>query len=48
MWCYGASNRKDFYVGIQFSSDNPATMRKMAALQEWFTSPQYQALRSKR
>jgi hypothetical protein len=48
MWCYGASNRKDFYVGIQFSSDNPATMRKMAALQEWFTSPQYQALRPRR
>ena len=48
MWCYGSSNRKDFYVGIRFTEDNPATARKMVALQEWFTSPQYQALRSRR
>lgn len=48
MWCYGSANRKDFYVGIQFSNDDPATVRKMTALQEWFTSPQYQALRTRR
>ena len=48
MWCYPSTNRKDFYVGIQFSSDNAAALRKMAALQQWFTSPQYQALRSRR
>jgi hypothetical protein len=48
MWCYPSTNRKDFYVGIKFSADNSVTARKMSALQEWFTSPQYQALRSRR
>jgi hypothetical protein len=38
----------DFYVGIKFSAENAVTARKMSALQEWFTSPQYQALRSRR
>jgi Tfp pilus assembly protein PilZ len=47
-WCFPSTNRKDFYVGIKFSDDNPATARKMSALQEWFTSPQYQALKSRR
>lgn len=48
VWCYASANRKDFLVGVKFSLDKPATARKMAALQEWFTSPQYQALRSRR
>jgi hypothetical protein len=48
MWCYPSTNRKDFFVGIKFSTDNALTARKMSALQEWFTSPQYQALRSRR
>jgi hypothetical protein len=48
MWCYPSTNRKDFYVGIKFSSGNAVTARKMSAMQEWFTSPQYQALRSRR
>jgi hypothetical protein len=48
VWCYGSANKKDFLVGVKFSLENPATARKMAALQEWFTSPQYQALRSRR
>ncbi len=48
MWCYPSTNRKDFFVGVKFSTDNPLTARKMSALQEWFTSPQYQALRSRR
>jgi len=47
-WCYPSTNGKDFYVGIKFSSGNPATARKMSAVQQWFTSPQYQALRSRR
>jgi hypothetical protein len=47
MWCYSAANRKDFYVGIRFTTDDPAAARKMASLQEWFTSPQYQALRKR-
>ena len=48
MWCYPSTNRKDFFVGIKFALDNAVTARKMAAVQEWFTSPQYQALRSRR
>jgi hypothetical protein len=48
MWCYPSTNRKDYYVGIKFAADNPSTARKMSALQEWFTSPQYQALRLRR
>ncbi len=47
-WCFPSTNKKDFYVGIKFTTDDSATARKMAALQEWFTSPQYQALRSRR
>src|SRR6185503_11080872 len=48
MWCYSSTNRKDFYVGIRFSTEDAAAVRKMVALQEWFTSPQYQALRYRR
>jgi len=47
-WCYPSTNKKDFYIGVKFFTDDAATTRKMAALQEWFTSPQYQALRSRR
>jgi hypothetical protein len=47
-WCFPSTNRKDFFVGIEFNPENPAVARKMSALQEWFTSPQYQALRSRR
>jgi len=47
-WCYPSTNRKDFFVGIKFNPENPVVARKMSALQEWFTSPQYHALRSRR
>jgi Tfp pilus assembly protein PilZ len=47
-WCFPSTNKKDFFVGIKFNADNPVTARKMSALQEWFTSPQYQALKSRR
>jgi hypothetical protein len=47
-WCFPCTNKKDFFVGIKFSTDDAAATRKMTALQEWFTSPQYQALRSRR
>ena len=47
-WCFPSTNKKDFYVGVKFFTDDAATTRKMTALQEWFTSPQYQALRSRR
>jgi len=47
-WCIPSTNKKDFYIGVKFATDDAATTRKMTALQEWFTSPQYQALRSRR
>ena len=47
-WCFPSTNHKDFYVGIQFSTEDPVAARRMSSLQEWFTSPQYQALRSRR
>ena len=47
-WCIPSTNKKDFYIGVKFATDDPATTRKMTALQDWFTSPQYQALRSRR
>src|SRR5258706_5352664 len=46
-WCHPCTNKKDFYVGIKFQSDDPSVLRKMTALHEWFTSPQYRALRSR-
>ena len=48
VWCYSSANKKDFILGVKFSLDDPATARKMTALQEWFTSPQYAALRNRR
>lgn len=48
VWCFPSANRKDFLVGIKFAAENALTARKMSAVQEWFTSPQYQALRSRR
>jgi len=46
-WCVPSTNRKDFFVGIKLATEDPVTARKMAALQQWFTSPQYLALRSR-
>ena len=48
VWCFPSANRKDFLVGIKFAAENRLTARKMSAVQEWFTSPQYQALRARR
>jgi len=43
----GLALEQDLFEEV-FSTDDALTARKMAAVQEWFTSPQYQALRSKR
>ena len=46
-WCYqSVKNSKDFYAGVQFDDLDPAQARKIVLMKEWFTSPQYRAVRS--
>ncbi|MBI3855364.1 MAG: PilZ domain-containing protein [Planctomycetes bacterium] len=45
-WCYqSAKNVEDFYAGVQFENLDPVQKRKIALMREWFTSPQYRAVR---
>lgn len=45
-WCYqSARQAEDFYAGVQFSDLEPAQVRKIALMRDWFTSPQYRAVR---
>lgn len=45
-WCYqSAKNSEDFYAGVQFDDLDPVQKRKIALMREWFTSPQYRAVR---
>jgi c-di-GMP-binding flagellar brake protein YcgR len=45
-WCYqSAKIAEDFYAGVQFEDLDPVEKRKIAQMREWFTSPQYRAVR---
>ena len=45
-WCYqSVKTSEDFYAGVQFEGLEPAQKRKIALMREWFTSPQYRAVR---
>ena len=45
-WCYqNAKRTEDFYAGVQFDDLDPVQQRKIALMREWFTSPQYRAVR---
>lgn len=45
-WCYqSAKNSGDFYAGVQFEDLPASQKRKIALMREWFTSPQYRAVR---
>ncbi|MBV8881361.1 MAG: PilZ domain-containing protein [Planctomycetaceae bacterium] len=45
-WCYqSAKNSDDFYAGVEFSDLPAAEKRKIAMMRDWFTSPQYRAVR---
>jgi len=45
-WCYqSAKNTEDFYAGVQFDDLDPIQKRKIVLMREWFTSPQYRAVR---
>ena len=45
-WCYQSTKKsEDFYAGVQFSDLDDIQKRKIAMMREWFTSPQYRAVR---
>jgi c-di-GMP-binding flagellar brake protein YcgR len=45
-WCYQSTKKAgDFYAGVEFSDLDAAQKRKIAMMREWFTSPQYRAVR---
>ncbi|HXG59951.1 MAG TPA: PilZ domain-containing protein [Planctomycetota bacterium] len=48
-WCYQSARRKDdFHAGVMFVNLDPAQQKKVALMRDWFTSPQYKALRETR
>jgi len=45
-WCYQSTKKaEDFFAGVQFSDLDETQKRKIAMMKEWFTSPQYRAVR---
>lgn len=45
-WCFQSAKRKeDFFAGIMFVNLDAGQTRKIALMREWFTSPQYRAMR---
>lgn len=45
-WCYqSGKNSADFYAGVEFVDLPAAEKRKIATMRDWFTSPQYRAVR---
>ena len=48
-WCYQSARKKeDFFIGVQFGNLDTLQVRKLAAMREWFTSPQYKAVKQQR
>jgi hypothetical protein len=48
-WCYQSAHRKDdFHAGVMFLDLHPSQKKKVALMRDWFTSPQYKALRESR
>ena len=45
-WCFqNKSNSKEFYAGIKFEDMDDTQTRKLGRMRDWFTSPQYKAVR---
>ena len=45
-WCYqSAKNPEDFFVGVEFQNLDAVQKRKISMMRDWFTSPQYRAVR---
>jgi hypothetical protein len=47
-WCRPTAKAVAFQAGIRFSSADPSLRRKIGLMHDWFSSPQYKALRDKR
>ena len=49
LWCErDLMNEKNFLIGILFRELEPRQARKIAAMREWFGSPEFKALRAAR
>ena len=45
-WCFQSAKKKeDYFAGIMFVNLDAAQARKISLMREWFTSPQYKAMR---
>jgi Tfp pilus assembly protein PilZ len=45
-WCYQSTkNSEDYYCGVEFSDLPASEKRKIGLMRDWFTSPQYRAVR---
>jgi Tfp pilus assembly protein PilZ len=45
-WCYqSAKNSDEFYTGVEFVDLPASEKRKIGMMRDWFTSPQYRAVR---
>jgi hypothetical protein len=48
-WCFESGVKPgDFYVGVMFTNLNASQKRKITLMRDWFTSPQFRALRAAR
>ena len=48
-WCFESGTRPgDFYAGVMFTNLNASQKRKIILMRDWFTSPQFGALRAAR
>lgn len=48
-WCHENARKKgEFHAGVMFLKLDDAQRRKLARMRDWFTSPQYKALRENR
>ena len=45
-WC--VPYKREFQAGIKFSGTDPSICRKIALMHDWFSSPEYKAVRMKR
>ena len=48
-WCFESASRPgDFYAGVMFTNLSASQKRKITLMRDWFTSPQFRALRAAR
>lgn len=48
-WCFESGQKPgDFFAGVMFTDLDEAEKKKVALMREWFTSPQFRAIRATR